>query len=183
MVLSAPLWLAAATVAAAGGTTADTEARTPGQASFAAFEDYDDADDYRAPRWLGWGIRVGVASDPDQVLAGVQFDFGDVARRVYLEPNIELGVGDDHTILKTTGALQYRFQRQRSFRPFVGGGVTLGLDYFDPPDRGSRTDVELALRLLGGGSWVLKSKREFFIEGAWIIGDLHDFQLVVGWRL
>jgi len=141
-----------------------------------------DDDGFRAPRWLGWGVRFGVASDPDQVLAGVQFDFGDVARRVYLEPNIEIGVGDNHTILKTTGALHYRFQRQRSFRPFVGGGITLGLDYKDPPNRGSSTDFEIALRLLGGGTWTLKSRREFFVEGAIIIGDLHDFQVMLGWR-
>jgi hypothetical protein len=139
-------------------------------------------EEFRPPQWQGWGLRVGVANDPDQVLAGVQFDFGDIVKRVYLEPNLELGVGDDHTIFAATGALHYRFNPQRSFRPYAGGGISLGLDYHDPPGRGSDTDFEIALRAIGGSTWILKSRREFFLEAALIFGDLHDVQIVAGWR-
>jgi hypothetical protein len=139
-------------------------------------------EEYKPPQWQGWGLRVGVGDDPDQVIAGVQFDFGDVARRVYLEPNVELGIGSDHTILTVSGALHYRFQKQRSFRPYAGGAITLGLDYHDPPDRDSDTDFAIALKAIGGTTWILKSRREFFLELALVVGDLHDVQLMAGWR-
>lgn len=137
---------------------------------------------FKTPQWHGWGVRLGVADDPDQVLAGVQFDFGDIARRVYLEPNVEIGVGDDHTILAVTGALHYRFRLGHPFRPYAGGGITLGLDRYDPPESGSDTDLEIALKLIGGTTWVFDSGREFFLEGALISGSLQDVEILVGWR-
>jgi len=139
-------------------------------------------DTYKAPQWKGWGVRIGLADDPDQIVVGAQFDFGDVARRVYLEPNVELGVGDDHAILTITGALHYRFNRQRTLRPYAGSGITLGLVHFDPPNGGSDTEFEIALKLIGGVTWTLKSKREFFLEAALIAGDLQDIQVMAGWR-
>ena len=47
----------------------------------------------------GWGLRFGVGDDPDQVIAGAQWDFGEF-KAVHLEPNVELSVGDDHLTLE-----------------------------------------------------------------------------------
>ena len=98
------------------------------------------------------------------------------------EPTIALGVGDAHAILPPTGALHYRFKRKRTLRPYVGAGITLALVYYDPPDRGSDTEFEIALKWIVGVSWTLKSKREFFLEGALITGGLQDAQVMAGWR-
>ncbi len=145
-------------------------------------DDPDDDDRKRVPRYRGWGVRVGVADDPDQVVAGAQFDFGSVARRVYVEPNVELGIGNDRAILVFTGALHYRFNPEGGVRPYVGGGASIGLDYFDPPDADSDLRLRVALRVIGGGTWVFKSGRQFFLEGNLVIGNLHDIQLMAGWR-
>ena len=58
----------------------------------------------------------------------------------------------------------------------------LGLDHHDPTGRGSETDFEIALKAIGGSTWILKSRREFFLELSLIFGDLHDAQLMAGWR-
>jgi hypothetical protein len=105
-----------------------------------------------------------------------------IADRVYAEPSFELGVGDDHTTLKATAALHYRLNPLKRVRPYFGGGITAALDYHDPDNHGSDTDFDLSLRALGGVAWVLKSERQFFIEGAVIFGNPHDYQVVAGWR-
>ena len=53
--------------------------------------------------WAGWGVRVGVADSPDQVVVGAQYDFGEFAHRVHLEPNIELGFGDEVVLVELSG--------------------------------------------------------------------------------
>src|SRR5262245_8488909 len=49
--------------------------------------------------WEGWGVRVGLSSDPDQAFGGVHFNLGHFARDVRFRPTIELGLGDDVTTL------------------------------------------------------------------------------------
>ena len=48
----------------------------------------------------GWGPRVGLAGDPDQVVAGVHFDLGEFAPQVWFQPDVLLGFGDDVTSLE-----------------------------------------------------------------------------------
>jgi hypothetical protein len=43
------------------------------------------------PGFRGWGPRVGVTLDPDQIHFGVHIDFGNFAERVRFQPNAELG--------------------------------------------------------------------------------------------
>lgn len=130
----------------------------------------------------GWGVRVGLASDPDQIVGGVQFDLGEIADRVHFEPVLELGLGDDHTILAGTGAVWYDFGPQGQVRPYAGGGVTLGVIDRDKPAAADDTDFEIGLRALGGASWRLEGGREFFLELDLVFGDIHDAQIVAGWR-
>ena len=58
-------------------------------------------------RYRGWGPRVGVANNPDQLLGGAHFDFGEFSPNVRFLPNVELGVGDDHTVVSVTGPAHY----------------------------------------------------------------------------
>ena len=45
--------------------------------------------------WYGWGPRVGLSSDPDQVIGGAQFDLGEFTRNLRFQPSAEIGFGDD----------------------------------------------------------------------------------------
>src|SRR5512147_2409723 len=60
--------------------------------------------------YYGIGPRVGVASDPDQVVGGMQFNFGEFVPRLRFQPNFEVGVGDDYTIITATFPVHYRFK-------------------------------------------------------------------------
>ena len=129
-----------------------------------------------------WGVRVGLGTDPDQLIGGVNFLETVIAKNVYLEPNAELGFGDDHIILSATAPFHYRFQTQAKVQPYAGGGVTIGLDRHDKPNDNSDTNFEIALRATGGVIFGLKGGTEMFGELNLIFGDLHQIQAMVGWR-
>jgi len=141
-----------------------------------------DAGSQKSHDWSGWGVRVGLADDPDQVIIGGQYDFGEIADRVHFEPNVELGIGDDHTILSGTAAFHYHFPSANKMRPYAGGGLAVGLVDSDRPGRNDDTDFEIALKAVGGFRWPLKSGNEFFLELDLVFGDLHDTQVLAGWR-
>lgn len=131
----------------------------------------------------GWGPRVGVGFDPDQIIGGVHWDVGRFTPHLRLVPNMELGLGDDHTILSVTVPLHYVFRDvDVNFFPYVGGGLTLGLVNHDPPgDHDDDDDIEGALRGIGGMEWRWTEKTDFFTEANVVFGDVHDLQLMAGW--
>ncbi len=129
----------------------------------------------------GWGLRVGLADDPDVVVGGVHFNLGEIAEHLRLQPSIELGIGDDHTTLFFTGALHYRFNVNTGFTPYAGGGLALG---FIDRDRGRAdddTNFEIGLKATGGIEWQLSNAKAFFVELQLGIGDVHDTQVMAGW--
>jgi len=132
------------------------------------------------PGWQGWGVRVGVASDPDQVVGGVQFDFGQVADDLYLRPDVELGAGDDYLVLSLSAPVHYHFHPDTDFTPYAGGGLSLSLVDVDRPGNDD-TDVELALEIVGGLEWRLQGRRSFSVELDLVFGDPHDFEVLAGW--
>jgi hypothetical protein len=136
-----------------------------------------------SPGLEGWGVRVGVADDPDQVVAGVQFDLGEIARRLFFRPDLELGVGDDHLVLAATAPVHYHFDTQTAFRPYAGGGISVGgIDHDHPHRRADDTEFEVAAKAIGGLGWELRGGVEFSIELDLVLGDLHDVELLAGWR-
>ena len=140
----------------------------------------------------GWGPRVGLAADPDQVLFGFHFDVGDVATKLRMVPNVQLGIGDDVTVLEGTLPLHYVFGKTGAgFAPYAGGGLAVA--WFDVDREGDGpgngngnddfddSDVELGVKAIGGLEWSLGGRKKFFVELSLGIGDLHDFQAVAGW--
>jgi len=128
-----------------------------------------------------WGVRVGVASDPDQVVAGVNFLETKVADNVYIVPHADIGFGDDAIVVSGTAGVHYRFEVDGSARPYAGGGLTVGWIDYDRPNNSS-SDLEIGIRVTGGVIWRLKSGNEMFAELSLISGDLNDAQVMVGWR-
>jgi opacity protein-like surface antigen len=129
----------------------------------------------------GWGPRVGLASDPDQLVFGAHFDAGRFAPRVRFQPDVSLGVGDHFTILNFTAPAHYRFPVNGDIKPYAGGGVTLGFVHWDSDGHGDNDDLEAAIDLVGGAEWQLRSGNLFFVEFDLLAGDLQDFVLVAGW--
>jgi opacity protein-like surface antigen len=135
---------------------------------------------YKNP--TGWGVRLGLSDDPDQVVVGVQYDFGEILKDVHFEPNFEIGIGDDHTILSGTAAVHYHFMDVERIRFYAGGGVALG--WVDIDRRGVEDDseFEVGIKAMGGILFPLKNRRDFFAELDIGVGDLQEIQVMVGWR-
>lgn len=124
------------------------------------------------------GPRVGVSSSPDQLVLGGQLDLGEIAPDLTLTPNLELGFGDDITVVQLNGDLHYHFLIQGSpWRPYAGGG--LGIAFYDA-DRAS--DTEVGLNVILGAIVPTRSGSRFFTELKLGIADLPDLKLLVGWN-
>jgi opacity protein-like surface antigen len=131
--------------------------------------------------YYGLGPRVGVASNPDQVVGGMQFNFGEFAPRLRFQPNFEIGIGDDYTIFTVTAPVHYRFKVNANVVPYAGGGITLGLVDHDLENGNNDRNFEIAAKAVGGVEWPLKGSKQFFLELNLGIGDIQDAEVLAGW--
>ena len=134
--------------------------------------------------WNGWGVRVGITSDPDQVYAGVHFELGEFARNVRFRPTLEVGFGDDVTLVQGLAEVHYVFSKVQVWKPYVGGGVGLVHAKVDIPSPGSGTETnnEVSIMGVGGVETRLKSGTRFFLEGKLgLDNDSPDLKLGAGW--
>lgn len=128
--------------------------------------------------YRGWGARVGVSSEPDQVYAGAHWDLGEFARNVRFRPNLEIGFGDDVKLLQVNGEVHYVFSKVQVWKPYVGGSV--GFVYADPDGADSETDF--GAMGVGGIETKLQSATAFFIEAkVGLTNNDPDFKVGVGW--
>ena len=118
---------------------------------------------------IGVGVRAGASVDPDQFYFGAHVETPAIVDRVHLRPNLEIGVGDDATLVgrEHRGGLQVpaapepvdRLRRRRA------GHQLLQL-------RQRRdSDTRGGLNFVGG----LEHERGLFFEvkvGAWDSADL-----------
>ncbi len=132
--------------------------------------------------YRGWGLRVGVSSDPDQVVGGAQFNFGRIAGGLRFQPDVQLGLGDDVTSLYATAPVYYRFQAEQRFTPYAGGGIALGYVDVDLPAGSSDSEFEVGGRLTGGLEWGRSGGGAFAVELSLGVGDVHDFHVVALWN-
>ncbi len=130
----------------------------------------------------GWGPRVGLTVNPDQVHFGAHVDFGNFAKRLRFQPNVEVGIGDNLTIIAANLELNYRFaERWDVWTPYAGGG--LGVFFIDVDNEriGGGSNTEIGLSVLGGIEKGISGGDRFFIEGKLGLIDAPDFKVTVGW--
>jgi hypothetical protein len=114
-------------------------------------------------RFNGWGIRAGLSSDPDQVYGGVHLDLGELIEDVRFRPTVEIGFGDDQTVLQVLAEVHQVFSDFRVCKPYFGGG--LGLTYISYDDhREDDSDTEGSLNLIGGIETELGQEMKLFFE-------------------
>lgn len=121
------------------------------------------------------GVRGGASVDPDQFYFGAHIETPAIVDRVHLRPNLEIGLGDDVTLVAVNVEAVYKYPLRRS--PWVaygGGGPAINYYNFDN-DRGS--DTRAGLNFVGG----LEHEQGLFFEvkvGAW---DSPDLKFGVGY--
>ncbi len=99
-----------------------------------------------------FGLRAGVSGDPDQFYAGVHLQTREIADRIHFRPNLEVGVGNDLTLV--TANLEFVFRKpltSSAWDLYAGGGPSA---IFYSHDRrlghANRNDVGGGLNVLLG---------------------------------
>ena len=133
-----------------------------------------------------YGFRAGFSTSPDQLVIGGQMSIGEVAPHLSFDPNIELGFGDNTTLIAFNLDMHYHFTlNNTSWRPYVGGGAGVNFIQYDvPPGVGGDNSVtKVAGAFIFGAGVPTKSGNRFFAELTFGLGDYApDFKMLVGWN-
>ena len=134
----------------------------------------------------GVGPRVGASDNPDQFVAGVQFDLGEFAKNVRWQPSVELGFGDHKTSLYGNFMVAYYFPVKAAVTPYAGAEAVLWLfdnDGNRDPSFDDGFNTQIGLGAVGGiETRVGKGKTRFLAElQLRIISDMPDAKILVGW--
>ena len=121
-----------------------------------------------------FGLRGGLTVNPDQFHVGAHVDLGNVLPPMRLVPNVEIGFGDNMTVIAMNGDLIYDFANS----PFGVGGE-LGLIYKDFYGHDSNTD--LGLSALGNYRLGLNNGKTLLFEAKVGLLDSPDFKFTVGY--
>jgi hypothetical protein len=139
------------------------------------------ADPYTDVGFRGWGPRVGLSLNPDQIHFGAHIDFGNFAEHIRFQPNVELGFGDDVKLFTINAEAAYRFSsRWDVWTPYLGGGIGANIKSYDVLGH-NHSDTDLGVNLLGGIEKGLSNGDRFFIEGKFSLNDVPDAKITIGW--
>ena len=125
------------------------------------------------------GIRGGISVDPDQFYFGGHLETSPLVERLYFRPNVEVGFGDDLTLIAANMEFVYKFTTRRPWNLYAGGGPALNVYMFDG-DGDNDSETEAGVNVLVG---VEQSNGLFFEFKVGLI-DSPDFKFGVGytWR-
>jgi hypothetical protein len=119
------------------------------------------------------GVRAGVQARPNQFYFGGHVETAPLIDRLTFRPNLEIGVGNDHTTLGFNLEFAYHFDSKRPWNIYAGGGPAFNTDRH----RGSTSS--------GGGFNLLvgvQHTRGLFTEVKLGTVDSPDFKFGVGYQ-
>jgi len=73
------------------------------------------------------GVRAGASVDPDQFYFGGHVETSPIADRVRFRPNVEVGLGNDVTLVAFNVELAYHFPAKNDWHFYAGGGPALNI--------------------------------------------------------
>jgi hypothetical protein len=128
----------------------------------------------------GIGPRIGFTINPDQFHVGGHVDLGDLTDNLMMQPNLEIGFGDNVTTVAPSFEVDYRFRSDWGvWTPYLGGGVGPIFYSFNHGNSSSKLGLYLQFGI-GKGSAGSQSGH-FFVEGKLGLADAPDFKATVGW--
>jgi hypothetical protein len=75
------------------------------------------------------GVRLGVSGEPDQFYFGFHYETAPLIERVVFKPNLEVGVGNDQTVVAVNFEFVGKFPIQRQpWTVYAGAGPALVID-------------------------------------------------------
>ncbi len=133
-----------------------------------------------------FGARAGLTLSPDQFHIGAHADLGPVIETVRFVPNVEIGFGDDITLIAINADFIYDFAET----PWsIGGELGLNIWKFDFGDLPSvpgfdvdDTSTDFGLSVLGDYRLLLNSGKTLLLEAKVGLIDSADFKVTVGWN-
>lgn len=122
------------------------------------------------------GIRGGISVDPDQFYFGGHIETSPLVDRLYFRPNVEVGIGDDLTLIAANMEFVYKFTTRRPLNLYAGAGPALNIYMVD----GADANTDAGFNILVG----VEQTRGLFFEFKIGAIDSPDFKFGVGytWR-
>jgi len=74
-----------------------------------------------------YGFRVGASVEPDQFYFGAHAETAPLIDNLHFRPNVEIGVGNDVTLVGINFELAYKFPTQQAWRPYAAAGPALNI--------------------------------------------------------
>jgi hypothetical protein len=76
-----------------------------------------------------FAVRSGLNLNPDQFSVGGQYEFGPVAKRMWLQPNVDMGFGDGAKLVAFNFDVVFRraLDRKTVWTGFAGGGPAINM--------------------------------------------------------
>jgi hypothetical protein len=125
------------------------------------------------------GIRGGISIDPDQFYFGGHLETSPLVERLHFRPNVEVGIGDDLTLIAANMEFVYKFSRSRGLNLYAGGGPALNIFMVDSPGDND-AETEAGFNVLVGA----ETPKGLFFEFKMGLIDSPDIKFGVGytWR-
>src|SRR5262249_41576098 len=114
--------------------------------------------------FTAFGPQLGFSQGPDQVVVGGHLQWGDVAPKLGFVPGVDLGIGDDRTVVSLNGDFHYRLDTRTQWQPYVGGGIGIHFVSFDNNRPGDKSDTRAGGTFLAGADVATQGHSRFFAE-------------------
>ena len=125
------------------------------------------------------GIRGGISVNPDQFYVGGHLETKPLVDRLYFRPNIEIGFGDNLTLIGANMEFVYKFSTKKPMNLYVGGGPALNIVMVDNGND-NNSDTEAGFNFMVGA----ETPKGLFFEFKIGAMDSPDLKFGVGytWR-
>lgn len=97
------------------------------------------------------GVKAGVSTEPDQFYFGVQFEGDPLVDQLRFRPNLEIGIGDDRTLVAGNVEFAYFIPlRARPWSVYLGAGPAFNVVHRNADGRQNDTEVGGGFNILVG---------------------------------
>ncbi len=130
-----------------------------------------------------YGPQLGFSQGPDQFVVGGHLKWNMVSPRLDFVPGVDLGIGDNFSLVSLNGDFHYRIISGAHWQPYVGGGVGM---HFASDDnlRGNtnNNDAQTGGHIIVGAGVPTEGRNRFFTELKLGFGDSPDLKAIAGWN-
>ena len=133
-----------------------------------------------------YGPQLGFSQGPDQFVVGGHLKWNMVSPRMDFVPGVDLGFGDNTSLVSVNGDFHYRIVSGARWQPYVGGGVGMHFASVDHTNRNNVTTTtrteQSGMHFIVGAGVPTEGRNRFFTELKLGFGDSPDMKVMAGWN-